>query len=287
VSKRRGLPMESHMRHDSHFVDSLSERFGPSLGRQIPIDEIVTNPDQPRRSVGDLTGLKASIESKGVLEPILVRPLEDGRFQIIAGERRFRAAMEAGLAEVPCIELDVPDNEMMEIALIENLHRRDLHPFEEAMGYSSLSERHGYTQQTIAETVGKSRVSITEAMSLLDIPEDLREKCRRADIDARSVLLEIARLGDRDRMEEAIAAVLDGSTRDDIRDAKKGVASGKMKGRAFRFVYSPKDGPFKLNISFAKSRVQRGELIDALKDVVRQLEKGEIEMPKRPPRAEA
>jgi ParB family transcriptional regulator, chromosome partitioning protein len=286
VSKRRGLPMESHMRHDSHFVDSLSERFGPSLGRQIPIDEIVTNPDQPRRSVGDLTELKASIESKGVLEPILVRPLEDGRFRIIAGERRFRAAMEAGLAEVPCIELDVPDNEMMEIALIENLHRRDLHPFEEAMGYASLAERHGYTQQTIAETVGKSRVSITEAMSLLDIPEDLREKCRRADIEARSVLLEIAKLDDRRAMEAAIEAVLDGSTRDDLRDVKKGVASGKLKGRAFRFIYSPKDGPFKLNISFAKQRVQRAELIDALKDVIRQLEKGEIEMPKRP-RAEA
>ena len=286
MSKRRGLPMQSHMRHDSHFVDSLSERFGPSLGRQIPIDEIVTNPDQPRRSVGDLSELKASIESKGVLEPILVRPLEDGRFRIIAGERRFRAAMEAGLAEVPCIELDVPDNEMMEIALIENLHRRDLHAFEEAMGYASLAERHGYTQAQIAETVGKSRVSITEAMSLLDIPEDLREKCRRADIEARSVLLEIAKLGDRRTMEAAIEAVIDGSTRDDIRDVKKGVASGKMKGRAFRFVYSPKDGPFKLNISFAKTRVQRGELIDALKDVIRQLEKGEIEMPKRP-RAEA
>jgi len=286
VSKRRGLPTESHMRHDSHFVDSLSERFGPSLGRQIPIDEIITNPDQPRRSVGDLSELKASIESKGVLEPILVRPLADGRFRIIAGERRFRAALEAGLAEVPCIELDVPDNEMMEIALIENLHRRDLHAFEEAMGYASLAEKHGYTQQQIAGTVGKSRVSITEAMSLLDIPEDLREECRRADIDARSVLLEIARLGDRKKMEAAIAAVQEGSTRDDLRESKKVAGSGKIRGRTFRFVYQPKDGPFKLNISFAKSRVQRGELIDVLRDVIRQLEKGEIDMPKRP-RAEA
>ena len=286
MSKRRGLPTESHMRHDSHFVDSLSERFGPSLGRQIPIDEIITNPDQPRRSVGDLSELKASIESKGVLEPILVRPLADGRFRIIAGERRFRAALEAGLAEVPCIELDVPDNEMMEIALIENLHRRDLHAFEEAMGYASLADKHGYTQQQIAETVGKSRVSITEAMSLLDIPEDLREECRRADIDARSVLIEIARLGDRKKMEAAIEAVQDGSTRDDLRESKKVAGSGKIRGRTFRFVYQPKDGPFKLNISFAKSRVQRGELIDVLRDVIRQLEKGEIDMPKRP-RAEA
>ncbi len=281
MSKRRGLPSESHMRHDSHFVDSLSERFGPSLGRQIPIEEIETNPDQPRRSVGDLEELKLSIESKGILEPLLVRPLPDGRFRIIAGERRFRAALEAGLAEVPCIELDVPDNEVMEIALIENLHRRDLHPFEEAMGYSSLAEGHGYTQQQIAATIGKSRVSITEAMSLLQIPERLREKCRRADIDARSVLLEIARLDDEDKMEEAIAQVARGSTRDDLREQKKVGASGKSKPRAFNFVYKPKDGPYKINISFQKSRVQKEELIDALKQVLRQLESGHLALGKR------
>src|SRR4030095_10655750 len=136
-----------------------------------------------------------------------------------------------GLAEVPCIELDVPDNEVMEIALVENLHRRDLHPCEEAAGYASLAEKHGYTQQKIASTVGKSRVSVTEAMSLLDIPEDLREKCRRADIEARSVLLEIANLGDRRRMEEAIELVRSGSTRDDIRDQKKGAAPEKGKAK--------------------------------------------------------
>lgn len=276
MSKRRGLPMESHMRHDSHFVDSLSERFGPSLGRMIAIEEIETNPDQPRRSVGDLSELKMSIESKGVLEPILVRPLPDGRFRIIAGERRFRAAMEAGLAEVPCIELEVPDNEVMEIALIENLHRRDLHPFEEAMGYSSLSERHGYTQQQIGATVGKSRVSITEAMSLLEIPEDLREECRRADIDARSVLLEIARLPDRGKMEEAIALVAGGSTRDDLRHQKKGGASDKATSRTFHFVFKPKDGPYRINISFEKTRVNRDELIGALREVLKQLESGAL-----------
>jgi ParB family transcriptional regulator, chromosome partitioning protein len=281
VSKRRGLPMESHMRHDSHFVESLSERFGPSLGRQIAIDEIETNPDQPRRSVGDLEELRMSIESKGVLEPILVRPMPSGRFRIIAGERRFRAAMEAGLAEVPCIELDVPDNEVMEIALVENLHRRDLHPFEEAAGYASLAEKHGYTQQKIASTVGKSRVSVTEAMSLLDIPEDLREKCRRADIEARSVLLEIAKLGDRRKMEEAIDLVRSGSTRDDLRDQKKGATSGKGKAKEFHFVYRPKDGPFKLDLAFSKSRVNREELIDALRQIVRQLESGELSLKRK------
>src|SRR4029453_14967079 len=237
---------------------------------------------QPRRSVGDLEELTKSIQAKGVLEPILVRPLESGRFRIIAGERRFRAALEAGLAEVPCIELDVPDNEVLEIALIENLHRRDLHPFEEAAGYAALSEKHGYTQQRIASNVGKSRVSITEAMSLLDIPEDLREKCRRADIGARSVLLEIARLGDRKKMEEAIALVLAGSTRDDLRGQKRDKESDTDdKRRTFHFVYAPKDGPFRLNLSFHKMRVQKSELIDALRGVIRQLESGELELPPR------
>jgi ParB family chromosome partitioning protein len=281
VSKRRGLPTESHMKHDAHFVDSLSERFGASIGRNIPIEEIETNPGQPRRSVGDLSELRMSIESKGVLEPLLVQPLSDGRFRIIAGERRFRAALEAGLAEVPCIELDVPENEVMEIALIENLHRRDLHPFEEAMGYASLAETHGYTQQQIASTIGKSRVSITEAMSLLQIPERLREKCRRADIDARSVLLEIARLDDEEKMEDAIAQVAGGSTRDDLREQKKGSASGRSKAKPFSFVFRPKDGPYRLNISFQKSRVQKEELIDALRQVLRQLESGQIPVGKR------
>jgi ParB family chromosome partitioning protein len=268
------------MKHDAHFVDSLSERFGPSIGRLVPIEDLETNPEQPRRGVGDLDELTKSIQAKGVLEPILVRPMDSGRFRIIAGERRFRAALEAGLSEVPCIEMDVPDNEVLEIALIENLHRRDLHPFEEAAGYGSLSEKHGYTQQQIASSVGKSRVSITESISLLDIPDDLREKCRRADIQARSVLLEIARLKDRRLMEEAIALVLSGSTRDDLREQKKGEPDSD-KRRPFHFVFAPKDGPFRLNIAFHKSRVARAELIEALRGVLRQLESGEIDLSRK------
>jgi ParB family chromosome partitioning protein len=275
--------MEARMRHDSHFVESLSERFGGSFGRMIPIDEIETNPDQPRTNVGDLTELRLSIESKGVLEPLLVRPRPDGRFRIIAGERRFRAAMEAGLTEVPCVELDVPDNEVVEIALIENLHRRDLHPFEEAEGYASLANRYGYTQQRIAEAVGKSRVSVTEALSLLEIPEQLREQCRRADIQARSVLLQIARLGDAKKMREAITLVSSGSTRDDLRARKREADGGDGKrSRRFAFVYRPKGAPFKLNLSFQKTRVDRSEVIHTLREILRQLESGELKLPRRP-----
>jgi ParB family chromosome partitioning protein len=280
VSKKRGLPMEARMRHDSHFVDSLSERFGAAVGRLIPIDEIETNPGQPRTSSGNLSELAKSIEKKGVLEPLLVRPLEDGRFQIIAGERRYRAAIEAGLQELPCIELDVPENEVIEIALIENLHRKDLHPFEEAEGYASLQSKFAYTQQQVADGVGKSRVSITEALSLLQIPKDLRAECRRADIDARSVLLQVARLGDASKMRAAIARVAAGSTRDDLRQDKKDSRGGRGTTRRFTFVYKPRGGPFKLNLSFQKSRVEKAELIQTLRDILRQLESGDIKLGK-------
>ncbi len=279
MSKKRGLPQQARMRHDSHFVETLSERFGASLGRWIPIEEIETNPDQPRSSAGDLTGLARSIESKGILEPLLVRPAGDGRYTIIAGERRFRAAIEAGLTEVPCIELEVSNPEMMELALIENLHRKDLHPFEEAEGYAALAREPGYTQQKIADAIGKSRVSITEALSLLEIPEELRVKCRRADIDARSVLLEIAKLADRDAMEEAIDRVAAGSTRDDLRATKKDKTDGR-RPRHFQFVYKPKGGPFRLNLSFSKSRVEKSEVVQTLRDILRQLESGELRLSK-------
>jgi len=267
------------MRHDSHFVDALSTRFGASLGRWIPLEEIETNPEQPRTSVGDLKELAKSIEAKGVLEPLLVRPMGDGRYRIIAGERRFRAAMEAGLTEVPCIEFDVPENEVIEIALIENLHRKDLHPFEEAEGYAGLAKRHGYTQQQIADALGKSRVAVTEAMSLLDIPEDVREECRRADIHARSVLLEIAKLKHPEAMREAIAEAAAGSTRDDLR-RKKGESGGRKPSR-FSFIYKPRGGPFKLNLSFQKSRVEKSELIDTLRQIIKQLETGEIKLSRK------
>jgi hypothetical protein len=116
-------------------------------------------------------------------------------------------------------------------------------------------------------------------MSLLGIPEDVREECRRADINARSVLLEIARLKDPALMREAILRVTVGSTRDDLRTAKKETGHPK-RARRFAFVYRPKGGPFKLNLSFQKSRVDRTELIDTLRHIIKQLEAGEIRLPR-------
>jgi ParB family chromosome partitioning protein len=268
------------MRHDSHFVDSLSERFGLAVGKYLPIGEIEPNPHQPRHSVGDLRELKASIENKGVLEPILVLPIEKGKYRIISGERRYRAALEAGLAEIPCIELDVPENEVVEIALIENLHRKDLTPFEEAEGFQSLISRFGYTHQKIADAIGKSRVSITESLSLLSIPPPLREACRRADIGSKRLLLEVARAGSAEAMERVLAALAAGGSREMVREEKKDAKAegGASRRRAFRFRYAPRDSPFRLSLAFNRSRVGREDVIEALKKLISELQDGSVSL---------
>ena len=277
---KRGLPMQSKMRHDSHFVDALTERFGGAVGKFLSITDIETNPDQPRHNVGDLTDLKASIESKGILEPILVRPTASGRFQIISGERRFRAALEAGLTEVPTIEFDVPENEVLEIALVENLHRKDLTPFEEAEGFHSLIDRHGYTHQQVSDTVSKSRVAVTESLSLMRIPEDLRDECRRADIQSKSLLLDIARSPDREAMEKKLKAIVAGATRATLRQEKKtDEPSGRP--RPFLFRYAPKNSPFRLNLAFNRSRVGKEEVVEALQKIIEEIRAGEIELGKK------
>jgi ParB family chromosome partitioning protein len=187
------------MRHDSHYVEEFA-RTTRSVGRVIPINQIAPNPEQPRVDVGDLTELSSSIEQNGVLEPLLVKPNGNGTWMIIAGERRWRAANLAGLSEVPCIELDIDEKSIAEIALIENLQRKDLTVWEEADGFAYLIERFGYTHEEIAKKIGKSRTTVTESMSIAGLPESIRLKCRQSDITAKSTLLEIARQFDEEAM---------------------------------------------------------------------------------------
>ena len=193
---RRGLPAGLSMRHDAHYVEELTQSSTTNVGRLLPIDKLDPNPDQPRTEIGDLTELTASIQQKGVLEPLLVKPLSNGRWMIIAGERRWRAASAAGLEELPCIEMDVDDSEVAEIALIENMQRKDLTPWEEADGLKALSERFGYTHEEVARKVGKSRSTVTEALSIATIPESIREICKACEITSKSLLLQIVRQPD-------------------------------------------------------------------------------------------
>ena len=129
---KRGLPNTLRMRHDEHYVEALAASAGAPVGQMIAIDLLDPNPDQPRQVMGDLSELMASVAEKGVIEPLIVRP-RSGRFQIIAGERRYHAATQVGLRELPVVIRDCDDAEVMELALVENLQRKDLTSFEEAV----------------------------------------------------------------------------------------------------------------------------------------------------------
>jgi ParB family chromosome partitioning protein len=274
------------MRHDSHFVEQLVRADELPVGRRIPIHLIEANPDQPRSSMGDLSELTKSITDKGVLEPILVRPRDDGRYTIISGERRFRASLDAGLTEIPCIEMEVSDSELIEIALIENLQRKDLSPFEEADGYRALQERHEYTHEQIADAVGKSRVTITEALAIGRLPDAVQKECRRADIQSRSFLLELGRLKDEDLMLAMVAAMARGEdvSRDVLREAKtaarRGAAppkSGALK-KAYTLDYSPEDRRYKVSLVLKGKLHKKDEILEAIRDLARRIEAGEIDL---------
>ncbi len=196
---KRGLPEALQMRHDAHYVEALASSAAPPIGRMVPIDLVDPNPDQPRQAMGDLSDLVASLTEKGIIEPLIVRQ-RGPRYQIIAGERRYQAAIRAGMTDLPVVVRDVDDTEMLELALVENIQRKDLTPFEEAEALHSLSHKCGYTHEDLAKRLGKSRTSITESLSLTSIPPDIRKVCRLADISSKSILLQVARQGDPKKM---------------------------------------------------------------------------------------
>jgi ParB family transcriptional regulator, chromosome partitioning protein len=219
---KRGLPVEIKMRHDSHYVEELAKTHR-TVGKILPVSQIEPNPDQPRVEIGDLTELTDSIREKGVLEPLLVKPVrETGNWMIIAGERRWRAANLAGLREVPCIELDIDERSIAEIALIENMQRKDLTVWEEADGLAALAKIYGYKHEEIAKKISKSRTTVTESMSIAGIPEEIREKCRAAGISAKSTLLEIARQFDDRAMLEFVENISSRAlSREEIRSSAR------------------------------------------------------------------
>lgn len=147
--------------------------------RHMPIEFIVRNPRNPRRSFteSDLADLTSSVRAKGLLQPIVVRPLsgETNRYEIVAGERRWRASQQAGLHDVPVIIREFSDGEALEIALIENIQRADLNPIEEAEGYQQLISHFDYTQQQLADSIGKSRSHIANTLRLLNLPQRIRD----------------------------------------------------------------------------------------------------------------
>jgi ParB family chromosome partitioning protein len=258
------------MRHDEHYVDALAASAGMPVGRMVSIDQIDPNRNQPRQVMGDLSELIASIQEKGVIEPLVVRQRGE-RFQIVAGERRYQASVQAGLRELPVVVRDVDDTEVIELALIENLQRKDLTAFEEAEALESLAGRSGYTHEDLARRLGKSRASITESLALTAMPEDVRNLCRLADISSKSLLLQIVRQGTPSKMIALLEKIASqgGVTRQQIREATAKPKPGRPKH--YVFAYRPPTKAFNLKLSFAKARVNRDEVIEALEGILREL----------------
>lgn len=283
-TKRRGLPSDIKMRHRSHFVDELTTRDGPTVGRVVPLEDLETDPEQPRSDLGNLEELVESVRRKGVLEPILVRPNPDyepggARYRIISGERRFRAAIAAELAEVPIILMEVDDDEALEIGLIENLQRKDLTPFEEAEGYKALGERFAYTHEEIAEAMGKSRTVITESLSLLNLPAEIRQLADSLGVHSKSLLLEVGKLDDPEEMRQAIEQAAEHRlNRDDLRrrTRKSRKSSAKQRqAKPYVFRFRAPDKSYKLSLSFNSETVEREDLIDALEQTLFELRRAQ------------
>lgn len=171
---------------DALFMSNSIEESSASGAVKLSINEIEPNKSQPRKSFDEkaLSELADSIAEHGIIQPLLVRPMAEGGYQIVAGERRWRASRLAGLTEVPVVIKDLTDRETMEIALIENLQREDLNPIEEAEGIELLIKEYGLTQETAAERVGKSRSAVTNSLRLLNLPPSVRELARENKISA-------------------------------------------------------------------------------------------------------
>jgi ParB family chromosome partitioning protein len=274
VLKKAGLPVTLKMRHDAHYVESLTSYSGAAVGRMIPVEQIRPNPEQPRKALGDLRELADSIKEKGVLEPLLVRFVaREDCYYIISGERRYHASRAAGLREIPCIEKTADDAETLEIGLIENIQRKDLTPFEEADGLYRLSAQFEYTHEDIAKKIGRARSSVTETLSLRNIPDAIRKKCIEHGIISKSLLLQIARQPTEKKMVEMLHRILKGGlTRDEARRERRAEQAGPQRPQPFIFHYEPENDAFRFRLQFKKSHVSRDELIKTLRDILAQLE---------------
>ncbi len=259
------------MRHDAHYVESLTGGGGVSVGRMVPIHLIDPNPNQPRQVMGDLSELMASIAEKGIIEPLVLRKRGE-RYQIVAGERRYQAAVQVGLSELPGVIREGDDNEVLEIALVENLQRKDLTPFEESEALGALTERCGYTHEMLAKKLGKSRVAVTESLALQAMPEDIKNLCRLADINSKSLLLQVVRQGDPGKMAAFLERITSHGNPPTREAARKAAARPKAgRPRAFVFSYRPQSKAFNLKLSFSKGKAERDDVIAALESIIREL----------------
>ncbi len=206
------------------FEDNSTDEFTSSGVTKVKLVDIEPNRDQPRKQFDEeaLNELASSIAQHGVLQPLLVRPLNDGTYQLVAGERRWRASRIAGLTEVPVIIRELTDAEVAEIALVENLQRENLNPMETARGFKELADKYGYTQEQISEIIGCSRSAVANALRLLALPEEIQDMLLENKLSAGHARAILTATDDDYRVELARLVVKEGlSVRETERLARK------------------------------------------------------------------
>lgn len=284
MARKAGLPDFVQSKYDNHFVDEISQRTRTTVIRNIPLEKLTANALQPRKDFGDLTELSESIKEKGILEPVLVRP-RDGQFEVIAGERRFRAAKLAGLNEIPCIEYDVPDNEALELSIIENIQRKDLDIYEQAYSLKSLSEIYGYTHQDIAQKIGKSRVTVTELIRVTDLPPNIIQQCAALNITSKTFLLELVKLEDVEKMQDVLTNYSEKPfSREKIKEKRKGEENSNEKpinnsngsGSGMKFQFTTEDKAVKIKFDIKSQDTDKNKLIEILEQLIADLREDKI-----------
>jgi ParB family chromosome partitioning protein len=279
-ARKVGLPDFVKSKFDNHFVEELSSRTRTPVIRNIPIDRLTANIHQPRKDFGDLAELADSIKEKGILEPLLIRP-KNGKFEVIAGERRFRAAQIAGLSEIPCIEHDIADNEALEISIIENIQRKDLDVYEQAFSIKSFADIYGYTHQEIAQKIGKSRVTITELIRITDLPEEILERCMELKINSKTFLQELVKLENIEQMKEMLENYSEEPfSRDKIKEKRKAQQEQQPAGKpfkTFRFNLSSEDKSVKIKFDIKSQEADKNKIIAILEKLVSDLKEDKVQ----------
>lgn len=279
MARKVGLPDFVKSKYDNHLVDEISQRTRTVVIRNIPAQKLTANAMQPRKDFGDLIELSESIKEKGILEPVLVRP-KNGQFEIIAGERRCRAAKLAGLKEVPCIEYDVADNEALELSIIENIQRKDLDIFEQAYSLKSLNDIYGYTHQDIAQKIGKSRVTVTELIRVTDLPPDIIRQCIELNITSKTFLLELVKLESVDEMLDVLNSFSEKPfSRDKIKEKRKGEDNKETKpaGGGLKFNFATEDKSVKIKFDIKSGETDKSKIIEILEKLISDIKEDRIE----------
>lgn len=253
-----GTPLKDRLARQASGLSLLSfdptGRDEPQLAT-LPLHLIDPDPDQPRRDVGDVTDLALSIRSHGLLSPIIVEGTPDGRYRILAGERRFTACKSLGLPTIPCIVRTVEDQSRLALQLIENMQRQNLTPLEEAAGLRRLMDEFNLSQRDLALRIGKSPASVNQILRILDLDPTVLADLQTHGQPSKSVLLEIAKESDPDRQRELIAQSQDGSLT--VRKARE--HKPRPAAKPSRVVFEVEGGTVTLRFGVGESTKERVE----------------------------